>query len=74
MTKLETSSPPKVVIISLQLIDAYLFKNNLNVERDKFIDMLKQTNDEIDLKKIRTHTAYDNIFSIGGLTLQVWIM
>ena len=60
--------PPKSCNYLLQLIDAYLFKNNLNVERDKFIDMLKQTNDEEDIKKIRTHTAYDNIFSIGGLT------
>ena len=60
--------PPKSCNYLLQLIDAYLFKNNLNVERDKFIDNLKKTNDEIDLNKIRTYTAYDNIFSIDGLT------
>ena len=60
--------PPKSCNYLLQLIDAYLFKNNLRVERVKFIDNLKKTNNEIDLNKIRSQTAYDNIFSISGLT------
>ena len=60
--------PPKSCNYLLQLIDAYLFKNNLNEERDKFIDNLKQIKDESALNIIKTHKAYDNIFSIHGLT------
>ena len=60
--------PPRSCNYLLQLIDAYLFKNNLNEERDKFIDNLKQINDESALNEIKNQTAYDNIFSIHGVT------